>query len=171
MKNVKDCKKILIVGDPGRGKSSLAQFLSTKLSIIHIELDNVFWIKKFTIRRNKEDQLQMVKNILQVNKEWLIEGTTRDMANLCMEDADVIIYMRFKNIIIQLIYLLKRGYERREKLGPLFELFYTTILKRYKLGKGDKGKASMKELVARYNHKAIILDSWESINQFRNSLG
>ena len=170
MMSIKDCKRILIVGDSGRGKSTMADFLSKNLNLKHQDLDDFFWEKKFTVKRDKSNQLEMVKNFLKENNEWVIEGTTRDMASLCMKDADVIIHMWFKSILDQLICISKRSYKRKEKFGPYFDLCFTTILKRYKLGKRNMGKPSVKELIDEYSEKVINLSSWEDITNFKDSV-
>ena len=145
MKKIKECKRILIVGDSGRGKSTMADFLSKRLNLKHQDLDDFFWEKKFTMKREKSEQLKMVRDFLKEKNEWIIEGTTRDMASICMGDADVIIYMWFENLLDQLICISKRSYQKKENFWPFFDLCFTTILKRYKLGKGNKGKPSVKE--------------------------
>lgn len=170
MKDIKDCKRILIVGDSGRGKSTMAEFLGKNLKLKHKDLDDFFWEKKFTIKREKSDQLEMVRNFLKENSNWVIEGTTRDMASLCMEDADIIIHMWFKYLLDQLICISKRSYKGKERFGPYFDLCFTTILKRYKLGKRNKGEPSVKELISKYSDKVISLSTWEEINKFKDSL-
>lgn len=170
MKNIKDCKRILIIGDSCRGKSTMADLLSKNLNIKHQDLDDFFYIKKFTIRRKKTEQLELVKTFLKENNEWIIEGTTRDMMSLCLKDADIIIHLWFKSVLEQLICITKRSFQRKEDFRPYLDLCYTTILKRYKLGKKNKGKLSVKELIAEYSYKVIDLNSWKDIEKFKNTV-
>ncbi len=170
MKDIKKLKRILIVGDTCRGKSTMGDFLSDKLNLRHMDLDDFFWIKKFTIKREKPKQLELVKQFLRENNEWIVEGTTRDMVSLCLEDADIVIHLWFKSILEQLVCITKRSIQREERFGPYFDLCFTTILKRYKLGKRNKGKASVKELISSYSDKVIDLNTWEKIEKFKNSV-
>jgi len=49
-------KKILIVGDYGRGKTTLAQKLSRKLGIPYYSTDDFYWEKKFSKKQDKESR-------------------------------------------------------------------------------------------------------------------
>ena len=170
MKDIIDCKRILIVGDSCRGKSTMADLLSKNLNIKHQDLDDFFYIKKFTIRREKQEQLDLVKTFLKENNEWIIEGTTRDMMCLCLKDADLIIHLWFKNLLSQLICITKRSFKRKENFWSYLNLCYTTVLKRYKLGKRNKGKLSVRELIREYSYKVINLNSWQDIEKFKNTI-
>lgn len=170
MKDIKTCKRILIVGDSCRGKSTMADLLSKNLNIKHQDLDDFFYIKKFTIRRDKQEQLKLVKIFLKENSEWIIEGTTRDMMCLCLKDADLIIHLWFNSLLSQLICITRRSFQKKESFWPYLKLCYTIILKRYKLGKNNKGKLSVKELIAEYSYKVISLNSWKEIEKFKNTV-
>jgi adenylate kinase family enzyme len=89
--NVQNCKKILIVGDAGRGKSTLAKNLSQKLGIKHFELDDLFWLKKYSVKRTDDEQNKLVMDLLDKEYSWIIEGSTRHMVALCFDFADCII--------------------------------------------------------------------------------
>ena len=169
MKEIKNCKRILIVGDSGRGKSTMAKFLSKELGLKHIELDDIFWIKKFTERRSKEAQLEMVQEVLNKYDEWVIEGTTRHMVSLCMDDADLIIYLYFNNPFSEIFSILKRGYKRGDSFKSLIDLCYHRVLKRYKIGK-ERNDLSVGEIVKPYEDKLIRLSDWKSIEKFKSDL-
>ncbi len=53
-KDLGDIRRILIVGDSGRGKSTLAKSLSQKLNIKQYSTDDFFWKEKFSIPEDKE---------------------------------------------------------------------------------------------------------------------
>lgn len=172
MKNIdiKNCKRILIVGDSCRGKSTMGEFLSKSLNLPHTDLDDFFWIKKFTIKREKGEQLELVRKFLNKNSEWIIEGTTRDMMSLCLKDSDMIIHLWFKSIFEQLFCITKRSLQRKECFNSYFDLCYTTVLKRYKLGKRNKGLPSIKELISEYPHKVVELNTWKEIERFKDNI-
>ena len=170
MKDIKECRRILIVGDSCRGKSTMAGLLSKRLNLKHQDLDDFFWVKKFTIKREKPKQLELVNIFLKENNEWIIEGTTRDMVSLCLKDAEVIIHLWFKSLLSQLICITKRSFQRRENFWSYLDLCYTTVLKRYKLGRRNKGRLSVKELIAGYSYKVISLNAWEDIEKFKNDI-
>ena len=169
MKNLREYKKFLIVGYSGRGKTTMAKFLAEKLKIPHTELDDFYWIRKFSIKREKEERLKMVIKFLEKHKEWIIEGTSRDMVSLCMNDAEIIVYMSFPNLFTQLFYITKRAIQKKEKFLPYLDLCYTTVLKKYKIGKKYKGRLSIKEILERYKKKVIPLNSWKDIEDFKKN--
>ncbi len=163
-------KKIIIIGEAGRGKSTLAKKLSKKLNIPHFSTDDFYWETKFTIPRDKEKSLALI-NEQYAKNEWIIEGTTQWLIKPALDDADMIIYLYFKNIWHQWFYISKRYFERknthhREKLIPLLKhVFY----KRYNLGY-KKGAVTHTELIAPYENKVIRLSSFKQINDFMKTL-
>jgi len=167
MRNLEEYKKFLIVGDSGRGKTTMAKFLAEKLQISHTELDNFYWIKKFTKKRTKEKRLRMVGDFLENHDQWIIEGTSRDMVSLCMDDAEVILYMAYPSLVAQLFNITKRAIREKERVLPYLDLCFTTILKRYKISKRYKGRFSIKEILEKYKKKVIPLNSWKEIEDFK----
>lgn len=163
--NISNCKRILIVGDSGRGKSTLANALSEKLNIKHVELDDLFWIEKYTKRRTDEEHIALVKDILSKEKVWIIEGSTRHMVNLCLDDADYIINLVYKSIFSQWFYIIKRDIKRGSKLKQTFILCKHLFYNRYKLGY-CKDKITIMEMLTGYDSKVIELKSWKEINCF-----
>lgn len=161
--NIRDCKRILIVGDSGRGKSTLAKRLSEELGIKHIELDDIFWEKKFTVKRSKEVMHSMVQDVLDSNYEWVIEGSTRSMVSMCMEGADCIIHLRFRFLLEQWFVVIRRGIKRGESLRENLYLCKHLFDKRFGLG-NSKGKKSVKEIVSEYDDKVIELFSYKEID-------
>ena len=170
MKEIKKSRKILIVGDSCRGKSTMAEWLSKKLNLKHLDLDDFFWVHKFTVKRETSEQLELVKTYLRENNTWIIEGTTRKMMSLCLEEADVIIHLRFKSLLSQLICITKRSIEKKENFWGYLDLCFSVILKRYKLGKGNKGKPSVQESIADYSYKVVELNTWEEIEEFKKNM-
>lgn len=59
--NIKECRKILVIGDAGRGKTTMSRKLSKKLGIKHIQMDNIIWKKKYTHKRDHNKQVELLK--------------------------------------------------------------------------------------------------------------
>ena len=55
--------KILIVGDAGRGKSTLALNISKKLGIPHYSTDDFYYEVKFTKVRNRPESITKISEI------------------------------------------------------------------------------------------------------------
>ena len=99
--------KILIVGDAGRGKSTLASKISAKLGIPHHSTDDFFYEVKFTKVRNRKESVEKILKIYK-NDKWIIEGTTRHLFEHGLDSADKIINLKYK------IYLFNGGFFLRD---------------------------------------------------------
>lgn len=162
-------KKIIIIGDAGRGKSTLASRLSEKLNIPHYSTDDYFYEIKFTKPRDRKEALDQISEIYKKDT-WIMEGTTAWLLDQGMELCDTIIYLRHKNILSQWFILLKRGLSREnENLKGTFALMKHVFYKRYGLGY-KKGKMTHSEFVAPHKHKVVILSSFKEIDNFFNTV-
>jgi|SRR6266700_1953020 adenylate kinase family enzyme len=84
-------KRIMIIGAPGAGKSTLARTLHTitKLSVIH--LDSLFW-KPGWRKTPKAAWIALQQEIVQ-GEEWIIDGTYQSTMDIRLEAADTIIFL------------------------------------------------------------------------------
>ncbi|MEI8337808.1 MAG: hypothetical protein WCF92_01520 [bacterium] len=159
-------RKIIITGDSGRGKSTLAERLSKELNIKSYSTDDFLWKVKFS---EMEDKKLAEKNIGEVYKEneWIVEGGSIRMLKTGFESADIIIYLGFSNIIFQFLVLFKRFLERKhETLGNFCFQMRHIFYKRYKLGYKKHGALTMIEFLEQYKYKVIRINSYKEINNF-----
>ena len=113
-------KRIFILGISGSGKSTLAMNLSQILNIPHYDLDDIFWIKKYTEKRDKKDFENAVKKLVKKDR-WIIEGVYEE-GKIASKKADTIIWLDF-GINLSTIRVVKRWLKRRnESLKDLFGL-------------------------------------------------
>jgi len=162
--DISTCKRILVLGDSGRGKSTLSKLLSEKYNLKYVELDDIFWVKKYTEKRTNEEQIDLLRKILGEEESWIIEGSTRHLVSQCLEPADCIIHLSFKNILIQWYYVFKRGFVRRDSLKDSFNLCIHLFKKRYGFG-NSKGKQSFKDIIKPFSEKVMEINSWKKINR------
>jgi len=161
--------KILIVGDAGRGKSTLAAKISEKLGIPHHSTDDFYYEIKFSKVRNRPESIELISKIFQGDK-WIVEGTNNHLIVLGLHSADTIIYLKYKSILAQWAVLIKRYFKRdNETLRKLFSLMRHVLYKKYKLG-DRKLKLTHSELIEPHKHKVIMLSSFKEINEFLDSL-
>lgn len=160
-------RKIIITGDSGRGKSTLASNLSKKLNIKHYSTDDFLWKKKYS---EMEDKKLAEDNIGKVYKEdeWIVEGGSMRMLKTSLESADVIVYLGFNNILMQYLVLFRRSLKRKnENIKTFYELIRHITYKRFKLGY-KKGEPTMLETLEPHKHKTIELYSYKEIEIFLN---
>ena len=105
---IKSAKKILIIGESGRGKTTLAKNLSKNLDIPFYSTDDFFWKVKFLERNEREKSIKEIKKICNRDK-WIIEGGSFHLFHSGIEKADIIFNLRFKSFIQQWRVLIKRS--------------------------------------------------------------
>jgi len=161
--------KILIVGDAGRGKSTLAAKISAKLGIPHYSTDDFYYEVKFSKVRDRKESIEKINEIFK-NEKWIIEGTTKHLIEPGLHSADKIIHLKYKNIPTQWAILIKRYFQREnETIEGLYKLMKHVLYKKYHLGY-RKGKLTPTEIIDPHKHKVRTLSSFKEINDFIDSL-
>ena len=105
---IKSCKKILVVGNDGSGKTYFARKLSEKLGLPLIHLDKEYFRKGWSVTP-REEWLEKNRQII-AQEEWIIDGyypTTLKERFLC---ADAVIYLDVPNLLCYR-HLFKRSRE------------------------------------------------------------
>lgn len=161
--------KILILGDAGRGKTTFAESLSKKLNISKYSTDDFYWEIKFTKPRGKDKDIEMAKEVFDNQNDWIVEGTTRRMLKLGLEEADQIFYLTYKNIFHQIWALYKRNRSRDdENLKNVLDLILYQVKKKKKWGK-FKHEESFEDILKPYENKVIRLESFGEIDGYLKS--
>ncbi len=85
--------KLYIIGTTGSGKTTLARLLQEKLSLPHIELDDLYWLSNWQ-QRSSEEFTQIVKEETSTSK-WVASGNYRQIKEYMMDQADVIVWLDY----------------------------------------------------------------------------
>src|SRR3990172_8119553 len=71
-------RRIHILGAAGAGTTTLGQAVSTRLSILHFDTDDYFWLKTpipYTKKRDAEQRVELLKSDLLSVPEWVLSGS------------------------------------------------------------------------------------------------
>lgn len=87
-------KKLLIFGNSGSGKSSLANYISKSENIAYLDLDTIAWLDSNPPQRAPLDNShQSLKDFMSDNESWVVEGCYTDLLNLLSQEANEIIFL------------------------------------------------------------------------------
>ncbi len=87
-------ERIMIMGPPGAGKSTLAQNLSKVLGIEALHLDTEFWAAGWN--EAPKDQFKKAQEEFLKKEKWIIDGNYRRwLGEKRLEKADTIIHLDF----------------------------------------------------------------------------
>ena len=162
--------RILIVGDAGRGKTTLALRLSEKLGLPANSTDDIFWKKKFTVKENAATGA-LKAQALYSGERWIVEGTTASLWEAGLPLAEVIVHLRFRSLIEQWYVILKRAWRRKneavyqESLLSVMLLLRHVTYKRYGLGYKKNDLTTEQDLLP-YADKVIELHDHSEIEAF-----
>jgi adenylate kinase family enzyme len=85
--------RILIFGNSGSGKSTMARALARELNIPHLDLDSLAWNTPGQ-RKPMEDSARLIDGFIKSNRGWIAEGCYADLIELMAPHATE---MRFLN--------------------------------------------------------------------------
>jgi adenylate kinase family enzyme len=83
---------IVIVGSPGAGKTTFALQLGKVLNIKVSHLDHYFWHSNWK-EKPRHIRVEILKNLIQQEEKWIIEGTYLDSSEPRLNAADTIIFL------------------------------------------------------------------------------
>ena len=117
--NIKDVKRISIIGGAGCGKTSLSCELGKELGIKPIHIDGINF-KKNWVERDLEERDRIIFDKMK-GDSWIFDGTYRSTLLDRMKESDLIIYLDYstgtqvRSVINR--YLKTRGKEKDDIPG------------------------------------------------------
>lgn len=147
------------------GKTTFAKKLSKKVGIPFFSTDDIFYIRKFTVKRSDEEILRLAK-LTFAKKNWIVEGSTRRILSLGLKKADKIFYFQSTSLLRQ-YYLLFTRRNKHQDFKNLLSLTFYLFKKRF--GIGEAKKVSYKELLKPYQEKVIVFANFTEIEYYLES--
>jgi len=87
-------KKVLIFGNSGAGKTTLANKLSQKFTLSHLDLDVLAWLKTQPPKRKLLDEsIGAIDDFLSDKTSWVIEGCYSDLLGYVSNQANEMIFL------------------------------------------------------------------------------
>ena len=87
-------KKIVIFGNSGSGKSSLAKRYIAEYQLAHLDLDTVAWLDTNPPTRQAiTESINVINAFMVQHKSWVIEGCYSDLLSYIMGFCNEIVYL------------------------------------------------------------------------------
>lgn len=90
-------KKVIIIGCPGAGKSTLAIEMGKKTGLPVVHLDSLFWLPGWTQRPREEFDLLLQESLQK--DAWIIDGNYGRTIPLRLAACDTVVYLDFPTIV------------------------------------------------------------------------
>ncbi len=160
-------KKIFIIGMTGSGKSSLAKKISKKLKIPTYDLDDIFWIEKYSVKKDDENCKIELKKILK-KETWIIEGVY-DWGKEAADKSDLIIWLNY-GINICAYRVFKRWLFSKKREKTIKEIYgLIKYIRAYMIVRPNKVKSTYQkhtEMIVGNENKLIKINNKKEFNEF-----
>ncbi len=160
--------KIHIIGPSGSGKTHLAKNLSSKLHIFHYDLDDIFWERKYDIKRDELERKRILENICQEDS-WIMEGVYTNWVSDAIKESELLIWVDAPLPV--LTYRLMKRFHKRRKEGA-DEKFIDTmnLVKAVRKYKKQDGYKEYEQVVEEYDNKIIRIQNKREMNSFLDDI-
>ncbi len=159
-------KKIYIIGPPGSGKTRFAFILSKKLSISKHNLDEVYWKRKYDLKRKEEERKKILFEIIK-EKNWIVEGVYGSWTEPAIQKSDIVIWIDipFLLIVFRIILRFLRKWKKDKKEGWKSTFNLIKKVYEYKIKSEKSFYLSHKQLIEKSKSKVIIIKSNKEMNK------
>lgn len=158
-------KKVIVIGCPGSGKSTVSRALHNKTGIPLYHLDMMYWnADKTTVE--KSVFLERLSAVLEKNK-WIIDGNYGSTMDLRMAACDTVIFLDYPLDVCLDGIKERRGKPRSDMpwIETEEDAEFIEFIKNY----NEQQKPKVLELLEKYGDKNIvILRSREQADAFLN---
>ena len=158
-------KKVIVIGCPGSGKSTISRELHNKTGIPLYHLDMMYWnADKTTVE--KRVFLELLSAVLEKD-EWIIDGNYGSTMELRMAACDTVIFLDYQIEICLDGIKERRGKPRSDMpwIETEEDAEFIEFIKSY----NEQQKPKVLELLEKYSDKNIVIfKSREEANAFLN---
>ena len=156
-------KKVIVIGCPGSGKSTVSRAVHNKSGIPLYHLDMMYWnADKTTVE--KSVFLERLSTVLEKD-EWIIDGNYGSTMELRMAACDTVIFLDYPLDVCLDGIKERRGKQRSDMpwIETEEDAEFIEFIKNY----NEQQKPKVLELLEKYSDKNIIIfKSREQANEF-----
>ena len=146
-------KKVIVIGCPGSGKSTVSRALHNKTGIPLYHLDMMYWnADKTTVE--KSVFLERLSAVLE-RDEWIIDGNYSSTMELRMVACDTVIFLDYPLDVCLDGIRTRRGKQRSDM--PWIETEEDSEFIEFIKSYNEQQKPKVLELLERYNDKNIVI--------------
>ena len=158
-------KKVIVIGCPGSGKSTVSRALHNKTGIPLYHLDMMYWnADKTTVK--KSVFLERLSAVLEKD-EWIIDGNYSSTMELRMAACDTVIFLDYPLDVCLDGIKERRGKPRSDM--PWIETEEDTEFIEFIKSYSEQQKPKVLELLEKYRNKNIVIfKSREEADAFLN---
>ena len=158
-------KKVIVIGCPGSGKSTVSRALHNKTGIPLYHLDMMYWNADKTTAE-KSVFLERLSTVLEKD-EWIIDGNYGSTMELRMAACDTVIFLDYPLEVCLDGIKERRGKPRSDM--PWIETEEDSEFIEFIKNYNEQQKPKVLELLKKYSDKnIIILESREQADAFLN---
>jgi adenylate kinase family enzyme len=160
--------RIFIYGAPGSGKSTLAKRIAAQFEIPLIELDDVLWSKKFTVKRTYDEcRVLLSKRI--AAPSWVVEGCSSRWTEEAVDAADFFVVLNPSRAVAVYRATKRHLSRRKENAGENLRSLFTVWWYAWNFHKPGHELAERKKKL--YAHRSfIVLKDERDIQRFLKTL-
>ena len=158
-------KKIIVIGCPGSGKSTVSRALHNKTGIPLYHLDMMYWNADKTTEE-KSVFLERLSAVLQKN-EWIVDGNYGSTMEMRMVACDTVIFLNYPLDVCLDGIKERRGKPRSDMpwIETEEDAEFIEFIKNY----NEQQKPKVLELLEKYRDKNIVIfKSREEADAFLN---
>lgn len=85
-------RRVLLFGNSGSGKTTMARALAVKHGLAHLDLDGLAW-EAPGVRRQREESVRAVHEFVEAHLEWVIEGCYGDILEAALPFASEVRFL------------------------------------------------------------------------------
>ena len=146
-------RKIIVIGCPGSGKSTLSRALHKKTGIPLYHLDMVYWnADKTTVE--KSAFLERLSEVLEKD-EWLIDGNYASTMELRLSKCDTVLFLDYSADVCLDGIRQRRGKARADM--PWIETEADAEFEEYVMRFASEQRSGILGLLERYKDKSVFV--------------